>query len=288
MFPFYHESVPNSPGIYQIVCVTTGRFYIGSAMNLRVRRKSHFGLLQRNEHKNPKLQAAFSKYGPESFRFEILELVLVPEMLTAREQHYLDTRKPFGKHGFNLAPRADSHLGMKRTPESRERMSAWQRGRPSPNRGKKMSPEVCARMSLIRRGRKFSEEAKRHMAEAQTGRKHSIESREKRSQSLLGHVMSAEARAKIIAANTGRIASPETRANLSAERKSRRYASEAYASRRHTLIVTSPDGVVYVVHGIHQFAIDHGLDGSALTKVAKGKYRHHRGWTARYPSPDEL
>src|SRR5579859_5751742 len=102
------SDIPNVSGIYRITCTTNGMFYIGSAVNLYRRWVTHRSDLRNNKHRNPKMQRAFNKYGEEAFAFEVLELVLLPEMLIAREQHYFDTMKPFGKRGYNIAKVAGS------------------------------------------------------------------------------------------------------------------------------------------------------------------------------------
>ena len=47
-------------------------------------------------------------------------------------------------------------------------------------------------------------------------------------------------------------------------------------------ILTSPTGEEFEMKGIHLFCKDHGLDRSALGRVAQGKQKQHKGWTARY------
>jgi group I intron endonuclease len=161
------STIPNTSGIYKITCTVTGKFYIGSAVNLRVRRKNHFMTLRGNKHKNPKLQRAFNKYGEQAFTFEVLELVLLPEMLTAREKFWIDRLNPW----FNIARVAGSNLrmkqspeaieksrvartGMKRTPEQCENIGASRRGKPSTNLGKKASPETIERLRQSHLGHK--------------------------------------------------------------------------------------------------------------------------------------
>src|SRR5260370_36049823 len=94
-----------SSGIYRIVCVRTGKFYIGSSTNLPTRRYNHFRVLQRNKHHNRHMQRAWNKYGKDAFVFEVLELALIPFLLE-RQQYWLDTLKP----GFNMSPIAGSTL----------------------------------------------------------------------------------------------------------------------------------------------------------------------------------
>lgn len=275
-------SIPSVPGIYKIICVPTGRFYVGSAIDLRNRWSTHLYRLRRNMHHNAKMQASWNKYGGEqSFIFEVLEYVMFAEMLIEREQHYIDTLSPFGKKGFNLAPVAGSrlghkqspeaieklrqaslgrkqspeaiektrqaHLGRKRPPETGQRISAAKIGNPSKLKGREKSPEAIESHRRALTGYKHTEEAKLNMAKAQMGRKHSLESREKRSQSLMGHT----------------------------------------PTHTKTFIVTAPDGTEYRVEdGLRGFCREHQLSSSTLVQVAKGNRTHHKGWTARYPDAE--
>jgi len=256
MNPLYHERFPNTPGIYRITCVVTGKIYIGSAVNLRVRRKTHYGDLQRNAHHNRKLQNAWKKYGPDTFVFDILELVMLPEMLTAREQYWFKQLNPFGKRGFNLDPIAGSSLGVKYSQESRARISAAKRGKPTALRGRKQSPEQVERHRQAMIGYKHTDAARRNMGNARRGKQHSPETRAKISKAALGHVMDEKARAHFSAHNE--------------------------ASKK-TLIVTAPDGTEYLVHGVSPFCKAHGLHPGAILDVANGKYKQYKGWIARYP-----
>jgi group I intron endonuclease len=267
-------ALPSVSGIYRITCTANGKFYIGSAVNLRRRRNAHFRHLRRKTHANPKLQNAWNKYGEDSFIIEVLEFVLIPEFLLVREQYWLDTLKP----PLNIATVAGSTLGI-----------------PSPLRGRKLSPDHIEKHRQAIIGRKASEEARRNMAKARKGRKHSPETREKQRMALLGHPTNEETRAKISAANTGRIQSEETKAKLrdarskraspSAETRAKMSASIQAANehKMKTIIVIAPDGTEHVVHGIKRFCKEHGLNSANLMRVAKGIYTHHKGWKARYP-----
>lgn len=64
---------PRECGIYRIVS-PSGRFYIGSAANIRKRYNEHMGHLARGDHPNSKLQNAAKKHGVDSMRFEIVVL----------------------------------------------------------------------------------------------------------------------------------------------------------------------------------------------------------------------
>ncbi len=251
---------PETPGIYRITCIVTGKFYIGSAVNLRKRQKDHRHLLNQGTHRNPKLQNAWRKYGKDAFSFDILELVLTPELLTAREQYWFNKLKPFDKNGYNIDRVAGSRYGSKQSKAAIEKRIATMKANPKPRTRMKPTPETIERLRISHRGKKPS------YIPSSKGRTHRPESIEKMRRTKLGHTLSAEGRAKMIASKTGHI-----------------YAPEIYASRRKTIIVTSPDGIEYIVTGVRKFCEEHHLDTSSLMRVAKGKYSQHNGWMARFP-----
>ena len=164
---FYHDSIPATSGIYKITCTITGRLYVGSASNLRKRRNHHFHQLRLNRHGNTKLQRAFNKYGEAAFVFEVLELVLVRELLTAREQYWFGILKPFGARGFNIDRVAGSCLGVKRSAATRAKMRANRLGKPSPSLGMKKSPEAIERTRQAKIGYHFNAESRAKMSSSQ-------------------------------------------------------------------------------------------------------------------------
>lgn len=255
-------SIPASPGIYRITCTVTGKFYIGSAADLRERWRTHRKELTQDRHHNPKLQATWNKYGPETFIFEVLELVLVPELLTAREQYYLDTLKPFGKRGFNIAIIAGSSLGVRRSSETIERM------------------RLAASMQV------WTEEARRNASQSQQGRRHRPETIERmRISALARPPRSLETCAKMSIAKKGK-PSPHRGKKMRDEVYAHHLATHEY--QKKSLIVTSPDGTEQTIHGIRQFCKEHALDRAALMRVAQGENSHHKGWKARFPDADVI
>jgi len=83
------DGAPRVPGIYKITCVPTGRFYIGSAADIRLRWLSHMSTLALRTHHSSRLQKAWEQHGAERFVFEIVEFVAI-EDLAEREQFYID------------------------------------------------------------------------------------------------------------------------------------------------------------------------------------------------------
>jgi len=61
--------------IYRITNMANGHYYIGSAESFARREWQHKYDLKRGAHKNPRLQAAWNKYGADMFVFEVIEEV---------------------------------------------------------------------------------------------------------------------------------------------------------------------------------------------------------------------
>lgn len=117
---------PHKAGVYAIEFVATDRIYIGSSKNIPGRWYEHRLQLNRGTHHCPKLQNAWSKYGPDAFELRVLEEVpsdYTRESLLAREQFYLDALKPW----FNVLPTAGSRLGSLDREETKRLKSAARR-----------------------------------------------------------------------------------------------------------------------------------------------------------------
>lgn len=290
------KPIPDASGIYQITCIPTGKFYIGSAVNLRNRWRHHFNELRRNSHKNSKLQHAWNKYGETTFIFEIVEFVL-PPFLLEREQFWFDTLSPFDERGFNLYRIAGSPYGREVSQVTRDKIGAAHRGRPSPKRGSKSSPETCAKISAAQVGRVIPPEHRKKLSQANLGKKFSPESIAKRTQSRIGFTHTPETREKLRQANIGkglgRKLSPEHVEKMRQSQLGKKVSPEALAKNiarneayMKTLVITAPDGTESVVTGIRKFCREHSLHIGHLMDVANGKQRQHKGWKARFPTSD--
>lgn len=116
--------------IYEIRNKITGEFYIGSAVDHKRRRKDHLNRLKRGTHHSRYLQNAWNKYGPEAFEFNVLLEKVDLESLYSIENERIATLKPH----YNMMIDVFSHLGMKRTEETKNKISRALTGR-------KLSPE---------------------------------------------------------------------------------------------------------------------------------------------------
>lgn len=76
--------------IYRIICIPSRKCYVGSAQSVSRRWQVHQTTLRCNVHPNPKLQAAWNKYGAHQFRMEVIREVCPDENLFEAEQWYLD------------------------------------------------------------------------------------------------------------------------------------------------------------------------------------------------------
>jgi group I intron endonuclease len=91
-------------GIYKIINIITGDYYIGSSLNLHNRYKNHVYKLNKQNHRNNILNRAWKKYGQNSFVFVVIEKTnLQHKELRELEQKYLDALNPF----YNISKRAD-------------------------------------------------------------------------------------------------------------------------------------------------------------------------------------
>lgn len=112
-------------GIYKILNVVTGDFYIGSSVNVNARIQTHRNKLIYDAHGNRHLQNAFNKYGLKSFKFELIREVVDAYDLTKIEQVYIDTLKPV----YNKRLIAESNLGIRRTEEEKENLRIFWTGK---------------------------------------------------------------------------------------------------------------------------------------------------------------
>lgn len=101
-------------GVYKILNKTTGKFYIGSSIDIEGRWRKHRSFLKRCCHPNPYLQAVWNKYGEDAFEFLILE-VCSEDVVLMREQQWLNQTRSYDKEvGYNLSSIAESGRGPKR------------------------------------------------------------------------------------------------------------------------------------------------------------------------------
>lgn len=155
-------------GIYLVRNSLNGKVYVGSTKDFRGRFCNHKSALRLGKHPNPRLQAAWNKYGENCFVFEVAEVVTDLEKILEREQAWIDQLNAC-QVGYNLCPTAGSSLGkpnplkgQPRPEDVRERIRAS-------SIGKKMSEESKQKMRLAKKGRSLSPEHIANRTAAQRG-----------------------------------------------------------------------------------------------------------------------
>jgi group I intron endonuclease len=98
-------------GVYAIVNTVNWKTYVGSAAGrgIRHRWEQHRSDIKHGKHHSSYLQRAWGKYGPDAFKFVVIE-ECAPEDCLMREQFWLDKLAP----AYNTCKVAGSCRGVKR------------------------------------------------------------------------------------------------------------------------------------------------------------------------------
>jgi group I intron endonuclease len=141
-------------GIYCIRNTINGKAYVGKSVNIPGRWRWHRRKLRTNLHDSAHLQLSWNMYGENSFEFLILEQC-DNSCLNERETFYikmLDSRNI--EKGYNLTDGGDGLLGMKRSDETKRKLSEYNKANPSRgNLGRSHSVEAREKISNSRKGK---------------------------------------------------------------------------------------------------------------------------------------
>jgi len=151
-------------GIYEILNTVNGKFYIGSAVDLKARFRTHIRALKRNCHINKHLQNAFNKYGAEAFIVFPLEYCK-PKELISKEQFWLSALKAT-EAGYNICPTAGSVLGLRHSDETKRKISRVHKGKTVT-----FSAEHRDNISKALTGKKLSDEHRQALRDGHKGKK---------------------------------------------------------------------------------------------------------------------
>jgi group I intron endonuclease len=136
-------------GIYQIINIRNNKIYIGQSIDIRNRFIRHKYQLNKNVHKNKKLQRSWNKYGNRSFQFQIL-IECDRENLKKLEKQEIEkipenNRYNISKNYDNLYGKNNPFYGKNHTDETKKKLSLIGKTRVGPknsNYGNKQSIET--------------------------------------------------------------------------------------------------------------------------------------------------
>lgn len=212
-------SFAKASGLYRIRNTINGRKYLGTASVFRGRFGDHVAKLRKGVHFNWRLQEDFDRYGEDAFLFEIVAIIQDEKERVAFEQEAIG--RAFGPKCYNLSIVCPpTNLGLKRSPETRARMSASFKGRV-------ISAEAREKIRIALTGRKATPETRRKLRESHLGTKRSDETRQKMRDGHFLKKLSPEEQEKrarengerLRTANLGRKASSTTRKKMSESKK---------------------------------------------------------------------
>lgn len=170
-------------GIYCIENSVNRKKYVGQAKDIEKRWETHKAELRRGAHYNTHLQAAWDKYGEQSFAFYILELCDV-ESLSERETFYINSLSSF-ENGYNMTQGGEGTRGHHHTEEHKNKMRELFKGRvfsdetlkrmseAGKGREQKQTESRIAGYKVVAeklKGRPFSEEHRKRLSEAHKGK----------------------------------------------------------------------------------------------------------------------
>jgi group I intron endonuclease len=131
-------------GVYGIRNGVNGKVYVGRSVDCNGRWKHHLAMLRKGTHKNHHLQSAWSKYGGDVFRLEILETGDDRSLLPALERKWIERlRSGNREHGYNLDTVREGRWVM--SDETKAKIGAA-------NRGKVRTPEMKSHLSQVKKG----------------------------------------------------------------------------------------------------------------------------------------
>lgn len=166
------------PVLYAIVCLHSGKSYIGRTNNPERRKREHFSSLAQGKHKNQHLQNAYNKHGLAKFDWRIIMQCDSDAQVRAEEQYLIDCLWRVGCL-FNLARSSEGggYPGRVVSDLTRERISAARKryladpavraNLSAKHTGKTLSQEHRAKLSAAHAGKKLTAEHRAAMSAAQ-------------------------------------------------------------------------------------------------------------------------
>jgi len=149
-------------GIYMILNIINGKFYIGSSVNVDNRILKHKHSLNNGKHHSKYLQAAWNKYGENNFIFQLVEQCKIEDCLK-REQIWLDFHQVYKSEiGYNIVNIAGRTTGYKHSLETIKKFSKTIKER-------NLNMTKAERQNIYGKGRKDKSISDEHHSRLQEG-----------------------------------------------------------------------------------------------------------------------
>ena len=121
--------IKNNSGVYKIINKINKKIYIGSSKDISKRWNEHKSSFINKKHHSKHLQRSIEKYGIDNFVFEVICYCDIKNLLRF-EQKCLDIYKPWDREvGYNICKVAGSTLGVVPSQETRNKISASNKGK---------------------------------------------------------------------------------------------------------------------------------------------------------------
>jgi group I intron endonuclease len=185
----FKDSVLPNPGVYVIEHPSTGKFYVGSSVNVRKRVINHQSMLRNNKHPCVELQAVYNQT-PE---IRVLAASTNGDKEAMAEEQRLVNALSVAHPTLLLnvcLVDVNSPKGLRKSEDTRKKIGDSQRGIPE-------SPESIEKRRKAMLGHPTSAETRRKISEANLGRVVSAETRERMRQSQTGRTLPESQKAKI-------------------------------------------------------------------------------------------
>lgn len=244
--------------IYKIVNTTNNKVYIGQTRPTYAlgRWSAHKNKLNNGTHKNPHLLAAWRKYGPDSWIFEIIDTAETIKELDEKETKYIhqfDSTNP--TKGYNVASGGTD--GFVLSVEARKKISKAGVGRIK-------SSETKEKLRLSMLGKKMPPKM--------------LEQIEHQRSSLIKKWADPEFKARMCKIRQTQM-TDEVKTRIIATKK-QQYKLYGANQAKDWPPLKSPDGMVYEgIHDMTKFAKEHNLNAGILREVCRGNKNQYRGWT---------
>jgi group I intron endonuclease len=182
------------------------------------------------------------KHGPENFKIEVIESCSSREELNKKEAYYISSLNSMAPNGYNLRPGGNVRSGV--SEETRKLLSEKLSGSGNGMFGKKGSEKQ--RQWIIEYNKK------------------------PRSKDFIENCKKAQSLRASLGLNKG-----------FTRKKTKEEIEKTRSKRLKTFKFLSPDGELFIIKDIHEFAKNNGFKARSLRKAYQFK-KKYKGWTPVY------